>query len=181
MHIWNRSRRRTGIRRHVSFAGGGVVDQHFAPSFIDQMLLRSSSNGYTPYQPQKLAQGTLQAIFEFQTMVRQLTGMDLANASTYDGSTAMAEAAMASRLTRRDKIAVVADGPPLLPGCACDVCLNLGIEIIEARVRPGRGHRSGALDRAADGRPPLVLQYPNFFGVIEDPRCSWLRRARPAH
>src|SRR5438552_2650024 len=91
-----------------SFLGGGVYS-HFSPTIVDHLIQRSEFfTSYTPYQPE-ISQGTLQYIFEFQTLVCQLTGMEVANASMYDGSTAMAEAyLMAQRVTRRDKI-VVAD------------------------------------------------------------------------
>src|SRR5688572_17875736 len=91
-----------------SFIGAGVYS-HFSPTIVDHLIQRSEFfTSYTPYQPE-ISQGTLQYIFEFQTLVCQLTGMEVANASMYDGSTAMAEAyLMAQRVTRRDKI-IVAD------------------------------------------------------------------------
>ncbi|MBP7416030.1 MAG: hypothetical protein KA831_05195, partial [Pyrinomonadaceae bacterium] len=89
-----------------SFLGAGVYS-HFSPTVVDHLIQRSEFfTSYTPYQPE-IAQGTLQYIFEFQTLVCQLTGMEVANASMYDGSTAMAEAyLMAQRVTRREKIVV---------------------------------------------------------------------------
>src|SRR6188474_2877708 len=97
--------RNAGARR-ISFMGGGAYS-HYIPTIVDHILTRSEFfTSYTPYQPE-ISQGTLQYIFEFQTLVCQLTGMEVANASMYDGSTAMAEAyLMAQRVTRRNKIVV---------------------------------------------------------------------------
>jgi glycine cleavage system P protein (glycine dehydrogenase) subunit 1 len=156
--------------KFASFLGAGAY-RHFAPSFIDQLLLRSEFyTAYTPYQPE-IAQGTLQAIFEFQTMVAQVMGTDIANASMYDGSTAMAEAAMmACRLTRRDRVVVGRNVHPHYREVLATYAQNLGLTVVEVGYGP-----DGAIDRdrlaeASRDAAAVIFQYPNFFGVIEDPR-----------
>jgi glycine dehydrogenase subunit 1 len=154
----------------ASFLGAGAY-RHFAPSFIDQLLLRSEFyTAYTPYQPE-IAQGTLQAIFEFQTLVSELMGTDLANASMYDGSTAMAEAAMmACRLTRRDRVVVASSVHPHYREVLGTYAQNLGLSIVEVGYADSGAVDEAQLSEAANGAAAVIIQYPNFFGVIEDPR-----------
>ncbi len=156
--------------KFASFLGAGAY-RHFAPSFIDQLLLRSEFyTAYTPYQPE-IEQGTLQAVFEFQTLVSQLMGTDLANASMYDGSTATAEAAMmACRLVRRDRVVVGRNVHPHYREVLATYAQNLGLTVVEVGYGPDGSIDRDSLAEAAKGAAAVVFQYPNFFGAIEDPR-----------
>lgn len=150
-----------------SFLGAGVYS-HFSPTIVDHLIQRSEFfTSYTPYQPE-ISQGTLQYIFEFQTLVCQLTGMEVANASMYDGSTAMAEAyLMAQRVTRRNKIVVATSVHPEYRAVARTYTQHGEAEIIEIDFddETGRIEDLSALD---DKTAALVVQSPNFFGCVED-------------
>jgi glycine dehydrogenase subunit 1 len=152
------------------FLGAGAY-RHFAPSFIDQLLLRSEFyTAYTPYQPE-IAQGTLQAVFEFQTLVAELMGTDLANASMYDGSTATAEAAMmACRMTKRDRVVVARSVHPHYRDVLATYSRNLGLTVVDVGYAADGTVDEAALAEAAKGAGAVIVGYPNFFGVIEDPR-----------
>jgi glycine dehydrogenase subunit 1 len=150
-----------------SFLGAGAYSHHI-PVVIDPLISRSEFfTAYTPYQPE-LSQGTLQYIFEFQTMICQLTGMEVANASMYDGSTALAEAVlMASRVTRRNKFIIADSVHPQYREVVDAYTHNLGFEIDLVRCS-----QTGALDlnsvRADKGTAAIIVQSPNFFGCVED-------------
>src|SRR5688500_4508336 len=150
-----------------SFLGAGVYS-HFSPTIVAHLIRRSEFfTSYTPYQPE-IAQGTLQYIFEFQTLICQLTGMEVANASMYDGSTAMAEAyLMAQRVTRRDKIVVATSVHPEYREVARTYTQHGDAEIVEVAFdeKTGRLSDTSALD---DKTAALVVQSPNFFGCVED-------------
>ena len=165
--------------RHAVFLGAGAY-RHVAPAFVDQLLLRSEFyTAYTPYQPE-ISQGTLQAIFEFQTLVCQLFGTDLANASMYDGSTAAAEGAtMACRMTRRDRIVVAKTVHPQYRQVLATYAANLGLEVVEVGYAGDGTLDASALEAALAGAAAVLFQYPNFLGVIEDPRPI-VERARRA-
>ncbi|MGI8813504.1 MAG: aminomethyl-transferring glycine dehydrogenase subunit GcvPA [Pyrinomonadaceae bacterium] len=158
--------RNTGATK-TSFLGAGVYS-HFSPTIVDHLIQRSEFfTSYTPYQPE-VSQGTLQYIFEFQTLICQLTGMDVANASMYDGSTAMAEAyVMAQRVTRKDKIVVAKSVHPEYRAVARTYTQHGDAEIIEVDFDETTGRLSdvSALD---DKTAALVVQSPNFFGCVED-------------
>ena len=148
------------------FIGGGAY-RHHVPATVDHLIQRSEFlTSYTPYQPE-ITQGTLQVLFEFQTQVANLTGMDVANASMYDGSTAAAEAVlMAHRITRRKK-AVLSGG--LHPQYA-DVIRTLahhGGSLVDALAADPRGVED--ITGSIDGETScVVVQYPGFFGDIRD-------------
>jgi glycine dehydrogenase subunit 1 len=158
------SRNSTG---HKLFLGAGAYS-HFIPTIIDPLISRSEFfTAYTPYQPEQ-SQGTLQYIFEFQTMICQLTGMDVANASLYDGSTAVAEAVlMANRVTRRNKFIVADSVHPQYREVIEAYTRNL-----DFRIRTQPRSASGTLDPNSleidNQTAAVVVQSPNFFGCIED-------------
>lgn len=164
----NLAEKNTGAKK-TSFLGAGVYS-HFSPTIVDHLIQRSEFfTSYTPYQPE-ITQGTLQYIFEFQTLICQLTGMDVANASMYDGSTSTAEAVlMAQRVTRRDKILIAESVHPEY------------IEVTKTYTQHGDStfetigfdKESGQilsedLSKLDDKTAALVVQSPNFFGCVED-------------
>lgn len=151
----------------ASFIGAGVYS-HYSPTVVDHLIQRSEFfTSYTPYQPE-ISQGTLQYIFEFQTLICQLTGMEVANASMYDGSTAMAEAyLMAQRVTRRDKIVVADSVHPEYREVAKTYTQHGDLEIVTAAF-DGKTGRVGDLSALDDKTAALVVQSPNFFGCVEN-------------
>ena len=153
----------------ISFLGGGAYS-HYIPTVVDHLISRSEFfTAYTPYQPE-ISQGTLQAIFEFQTLVCQLTGMDIANASMYDGSTAMAEAVlMAERVTRRSKVVASSAIHPEYLAVAHTYVQHAGIQLEHAAFDAATGQtETGAFDSIDDQTAAIVVQSPNFFGCVED-------------
>jgi glycine dehydrogenase subunit 1 len=160
---------RNQAAQRISFLGGGAYS-HYTPTIVDHLISRSEFfTAYTPYQPE-ISQGTLQAIFEFQTLVCQLTGMDIANASMYDGSTAMAEAVlMAERVTRRRKVIVSSAVHPQYLEVAHTYVQHAGIVLQTAEFDPASGQTpANAFDAIDDQTAAIVIQSPNFFGCIED-------------
>lgn len=152
----------------VNFIGGGFYD-HLIPSVIDHLSGRAEFyTAYTPYQPE-CSQGTLQALFEYQTAICRLTGLDVSNASLYDGGTACAEAAMmALRITGRNKIVLDGCVSPFSRQVLKTYLFNLDVEIVEIAPLNGLLDRA-ALETALDDTVAAVLvQNPNFFGSIED-------------
>lgn len=150
-----------------SFLGAGVYS-HYSPTIVDHLIQRSEFfTSYTPYQPE-ISQGTLQYIFEFQTLICQLTGMEVANASMYDGSTATAEAyVMAQRVTRRDKIIVAETVHPEYREVARTYTQHGALEIATVGFEEKTG-RVAKLENLDDKTAAVVIQSPNFFGCVED-------------
>jgi glycine dehydrogenase subunit 1 len=152
-----------------SFLGAGVYS-HYSPTIVDYLIQRSEFfTSYTPYQPE-VSQGTLQYIFEFQTLVCQLTGMDVANASMYDGSTSLAEAVlMAERVTKRNKVLIASSVHPEYVEVTKTYTRHgdARIESLASDSKSGRLDMS-ELDRIDSETSCVVVQSPNFFGCIED-------------
>lgn len=154
---------------HSCFLGAGAY-KHFIPAIVDALISRSEFyTAYTPYQPE-ISQGTLQAIFEYQTLICQLTAMELSNASLYDGASALAEAVlMARRITNRNKVLISAAVHPEYAQVARTYCQNLPIEMVEIPFDDdGTTSPSSIESSIDDATSSVVLQSPNFFGVIED-------------
>ncbi len=157
----------------VCFRGAGAYD-HYIPAAIDNILTRSEFfTAYTPYQAE-VSQGTLQAIFEYQTMIARLTGCDAANACMYDGSSAVAEAAlMAVRATRKKRILVSGALNPRTIDVIHTYMDNGDFEINEVPFGPDGLIDLEATEQLAEGGvAALVLQYPNYFGSIEDVQAA---------
>jgi len=160
--------RNVGAQR-TSFLGGGAYS-HYIPTIVDHILTRSEFfTAYTPYQPE-ISQGTLQTIFEFQTLVCQLTGMEVANASMYDGSTALAEAVlMAERVTRRAKVITSAAVHPQYLEVVKTYVQHAGIDLDVAEFDQKTGQSGASLSDSIDEQTAaVVVQSPNFFGSIEE-------------
>ncbi len=155
-----------------SFLGAGAYS-HYSPTIVDHLISRSEFfTAYTPYQPE-ISQGTLQAIFEFQTLVCQLTGMDVANASMYDGSTALAEAVlMAERVTRRKKVITSSAVHPEYLEVVDTYVQHYGVDFHRVDTDEQTGLISAeGLNSLDDQTAALVVQSPNFFGCVEDVRA----------
>ena len=155
---------------YASFLGAGVY-HHYRPVLVDTVVSRGEFlTSYTPYQAE-MAQGTLTTIFEFQTMICQLTGMDVANASMYDGSTAVPEAAMmAMRVTGRDRIVVARTVHPEYREVLRTYAQHQGMPVAETGYLKDRGglDLEDLEQKVDDKTAAVIIQSPNFFGIVED-------------
>ena len=169
-----RARAAENANGYASFLGAGVY-RHYRPVLVDAVVSRGEFlTSYTPYQAE-ISQGTLTTIFEFQTMICQLTGMDVANASMYDGSTAVPEAAMmAARITGRHRALAARSVHPEYREVLRTYALHQGMPVEEF----GYVKDSGAIDleelerKIDDQTAAVIVQSPNFFGVIDDVKAA---------
>jgi len=153
---------------YASFLGAGVYN-HYRPVLVDVVVSRGEFlTSYTPYQAE-ISQGTLTSIFEFQTMICQLTGMDVANASMYDGSSAVPEAAMmAVRVTRRDRVLIARTVHPEYREVLGTYTRHQGIPVDEiAYAKNGRLDLDDLKKKLTDQVAAVIIQTPNFFGLLE--------------
>src|SRR5450756_1699419 len=159
---------------YASFLGAGVYN-HFRPVLVDTVVSRGEFlTSYTPYQAE-IAQGTLTTIFEFQTMICQLTGMDVANASMYDGSTAVPEAAMmAVRATGKARVMIAKSVHPEYREVLATYAKNQGMPIVEFGYLAESGNLDlEDLERKMDSLTgAVIIQTPNFFGIVEQVKAA---------
>ncbi|MFY0543291.1 aminomethyl-transferring glycine dehydrogenase subunit GcvPA [Brevibacillus sp. H7] len=163
------AKKNVNFSTHVNFLGAGVY-QHYIPSVVNHMLLRGEFfTAYTPYQPE-ISQGELQAIFEFQTMVCELTGMEVANSSMYDGATALAEAAMmAAGHTGKKRVIASRTVHPQSRSVLKTYAYGQNVEIREVGCDSEGVTDLAALEALLDeDTGAVVVQYPNFLGNVED-------------
>lgn len=161
----------TDLDHVVSFLGGGCYD-HYVPAIVDAVLSKPALyTAYTPYQPE-VSQGTLQAIYEYQSMICQLTGMEVSNASLYDGATALAEAAlMAARVTRRHRVVVSGAIHPEWRATLATYVESGALEVIEVPPAGGVTDIAAVADALDESVAALLVASPTFYGTLEDLRA----------
>src|SRR5712691_11719788 len=165
-HLEELAARNVDTTRELSFLGAGIYD-HYVPAIADAVLQRGEFlTAYTPYQPE-MSQGVLQAIFEYQTVICELTGMDVSNASGYDGTTVAADACfIAKHATGRSKVVLCEAVNPQVRQVVKTYAPGFGLEVLEVP------HRGGTTDpdelaAAAIDAACVIFQQPNFFGCLE--------------
>jgi glycine dehydrogenase subunit 1 len=165
-HLAELAGRNAGTDREPSFLGAGIYD-HYVPAVVDAILARGEFlTAYTPYQPE-MSQGVLQAIFEYQTAICELTGMDVSNASGYDGTTVAADACfVAKHVTGRSKVVLCETLNPQVRHVVKTYAPGFGLDVVEVPHHDGTTDpdelRAAATDAAA-----VIFQHPNFFGCLE--------------
>jgi glycine dehydrogenase subunit 1 len=165
-HLEELAGRNAHTGSELSFLGAGIYD-HYVPAIVDAILARGEFlTAYTPYQPE-MSQGVLQAIFEYQTVICELTGMDVSNASGYDGTTVAADACfVAKHVTGRTRVVLCETVNPQVRQVVKTYAPGFGLDVVEV------SHQGGTTDpddlrRAADGAACVIFQQPNFFGCLE--------------
>ena len=162
------SKKNISTQENINFLGGGIYD-HFIPAAVDYITSRPEFySAYTPYQAE-VSQGTLQFIYEFQTMICELTGMDAANASMYDGASAAAEALLMAKHYNRKKKFLIADTiHPLYKEVIKTYTSALDVEIVYIPQEDGQVNIEFIKDNIDKDVAAVLVQSPNFFGIIED-------------
>src|SRR5256884_3149354 len=165
-HLEELAARNVDTTKELSFLGAGIYD-HYVPAIVDTVLQRGELlTAYTPYQPE-MSQGVLQAIFEYQTAICELTGMDVSNASGYDGTTVAADACfLAKHATGRSKVVLAEALNPQVRQVVKTYAPGFGLDVVEVP------HRSGVTDpdefrEACRDAACAIFQQPNFFGCLE--------------
>jgi glycine cleavage system P protein (glycine dehydrogenase) subunit 1 len=165
-HLEALAARNVPAGNEVSFLGAGIYD-HYVPAIVDTVLQRGEFlTAYTPYQPE-MSQGVLQAIFEYQTAICELTGMDVSNASGYDGTTVAADACyVAKHATGRSKVVVTEATNPQVRQVVKTYAPGFGLEVVEVPHRGGTTDPDELAEAARDAAC-VIFQHPNFFGCLE--------------
>ncbi|HEU5252608.1 MAG TPA: glycine dehydrogenase, partial [Solirubrobacterales bacterium] len=165
-HLEELAAKNVDTTKELSFLGAGIYD-HYVPAIVDAILARGEFlTAYTPYQPE-MSQGVLQAIFEYQTAICELTGMDVSNASGYDGTTVAADACYVGKhATGRTKVVLAETLNPQVRQVVKTYAPGFGLEVVEVP------HSDGVTDpddlrKAAEDAACVVFQQPNFFGCLE--------------
>src|SRR5437588_3430818 len=165
-HLEELAARNVDTTRELSFLGAGIYD-HYVPAIVDAVLQRGELlTAYTPYQPE-MSQGVLQAIFEYQTAICELTGMDVSNASRYDGTTVAADACyLAKQATGRSKVVLTEALNPQVRQVVKTYAPGFGLDVVEVPHRGGTTEPEELRTAAADAAC-VIFQQPNFFGCLE--------------
>jgi glycine dehydrogenase subunit 1 len=167
-HMRALASRNADADEYVSFLGGGAYD-HYVPSPINHLISRGEFfTAYTPYQPEA-SQGTLRTNYEYQSMIAELTGMDVANASIYDGASALGEAAlMAHAVTERAELVISRGVNPLSRQVVATYCEGPGLRLREVPIADGSTDLSALRKLVTSKTAGVLIQSPNFFGCLEE-------------
>lgn len=167
-HMKELAEKNTTTDTHAYFLGGGVYD-HYVPSIVNHVLLRSEfMTAYTPYQPEA-SQGELQALFEFQSMMCELTGMDVANSSLYDGFTSLGEACnLATSVTKKQQVLYSKALHPQAKEVIQTYAYGMEYDVEEIPSTEFQTDLDKLKESISEDTAAVIIQYPNFFGTVED-------------